>query len=62
MVNNHPFFILSGDELVFFKNYNVSEVHINMIILKEGMLKMIDFKGKVAIVTGAASGIGLAIM
>lgn len=50
-----------GDELIFLKNYNVSVVHNIMIILKEGRIEMIEFKDKVAIITGAASGIGLAI-
>lgn len=28
MVNYHPFFILSGDELEFFRSYNLSVIDI----------------------------------
>jgi hypothetical protein len=36
MVNYHPFFILLGDELEFFRNYNIG-ISTNIIILKEGI-------------------------
>lgn len=47
------------DKLEFLKKYNICAISI--IILKEGSMKMIDFKYKVAVITGAASGIGQAI-
>ena len=50
----HPFFILLGDELAFLKNYNVSEIHNNMIVLKERRMKM---KKKIIIIGAGISGL-----